>query len=432
MSSSTSSIREFCLNHALFSHHDHTHNFEQFDKGRPGYDFRSLLGYAGADLTTAAGARPAEPADEEVRVAAHWSRIRTTGYGRAVTLGCKALFDLDYAPENFEAITEALRKAIEGKSAAEVYDYFLREKANNRWVLQDMHFMPGNDLALKEGIYPDYYRHAWRMDGLFTITDAGPVETLARTTGIDVLSLDDLVKAMNASIDKFRATGRLAAFKIGIAYGRDLVVGDPTRHEAERAFNRIRSRKTFHDGIQQNTGAVNALEARPLADYMFHRLMHRASDEDMPVQIHTGYLAGNWGSLNGTKASNLIPVFEKYRRVRFDIFHASWPWTSELGAIAKNYPNVYPDMCWAWTMNPAQCERALSEWLDGVPFNKIFGYGADTGLVWCNVGYSIQARIGIARVLEQKIDAGYFSPSTAEEVASAIMVKNGEEFYGLG
>ncbi len=234
MTSSSSSIREFCLNHALFSHHDHTHNFEQFDKGRPGYDFKSLLGYAGADLATAAGARPVESADQEARVAAHWSRIRTTGYGRAVTLGCRALFDLDYAVENFEAITEALRKAIDGKSAAEVYDYFLREKANNRWVLQDMHFMPGNDLAFKEGIYPDYYRHAWRMDGLFTITDAGPVETLARTTGIDVLSLDDLVEAMNANIDKFRATGRLAAFKIGIAYGRDLVVGDPTRHAAER------------------------------------------------------------------------------------------------------------------------------------------------------------------------------------------------------
>ena len=432
MSSSSSSIREFVMSHALFSHHDHTCNFEDFDKVRAECDFKSLLGYAEADLTTAAGARPVESADQEARVAAYWSRIRTTGYGRAVTLGCRELFDLEYEPGNFEAITGAFQKAMEGKSAAEVYDYFLREKANNRWVLQDGHFRPGQEAMIEKKLYPDYYRFAWRMDELFAITDGGPIGTLERATKMDVLSLDDLVKAMNANIDRFLASGRLAAFKVGIAYERDLVVGDPTRHEAERAFNRIRSRKTFHDGIQQNAGAVNALEARPLADYMFHRLMHRANDEDMPVQIHTGYLAGNWGSLNGTKASNLIPVFEKYRRVRFDIFHASWPWTSELGAIAKNYPNVHPDMCWAWTMNPAQCERALSEWLDGVPFNKIFGYGADTGMPSGNVCYSAQARIGLARVLEQKIEAGYFSPSTAEEVASAIMVKNGEEFYGLG
>ena len=424
-------IRDFVMNHPLFSHHDHHCNFKVFEEGRQVYGFGSLMGYASADLTAAAGARPAKLPDSETQLAHYWPKICTTGYGRAVSLCCKLLFDLDYAPENFPEITQALRSALEGKSAGEVYDYFVKEKANNKWVLQDGYFRPGQENLLQEEMYPGYYRFAWRMDDLFAITNAGPVETLARVTDTDVLSLDDLVKAMNVNIDTFKATGTLAAYKIGIAYQRDLVVTDPTRHEAELAFSRIRNRKTFYNGIQQNAGAVNAHEARPLADYMFHRLMQRANDEDMPVQIHTGYLAGNWGSLGGTKAMNLVPVFEKYRRVRFDIFHASWPWTSELGAIAKNYPNVYPDLCWAWTMNPAESERTLSEWLDGVPFNKIFGYGSDTGLPWCNVGYSAQARIGIARVLEQKIQAGYFSQSTAEEVASAIMLKNGEEFFGL-
>jgi len=76
-------------------------------------------------------------------------------------------------------------------------------------------------------------------------------------------------------------------------------------------------------------------------------------------------------------------------------------------------------------------ERTLCEWLDGVPFNKIFAFGADTVLPWCDVGYSTQARRGIARVLEKKVRKGFFSESTAEEVASAIMLKNGEQFYGL-
>ena len=135
--------------------------------------------------------------------------------------------------------------------------------------------------------------------------------------------------------------------------------------------------------------------------------------------------------LAGTRALHLVPVLEKYRRARFDLFHASWPWTSELGALAKNYPNVYPDLCWAWTMNPAASERALAEWLDGVPFNKIFGFGADSGVPWNNAGYGLQARLGIANVLEQKIRDGHFSPATAREVAAAIMLENGERFYGL-
>ena len=254
---------------------------------------------------------------------------------------------------------------------------------------------------------------------------------LEPSTGISILTLDKFVEAVNAKISLLKAATRMGAFKVAMAYLRDLEVGDPTRHEAELVFNRIFSHRTFHDDLDQPGAAISQRESRPLTDYMFHRLMERADSDDIPVQIHTGYLAGHWGALQGTKASLLIPVFQKYRRVRFDIFHGSWPWTSELGAIAKNYPNVYPDLCWAWAANTTHAERALSEWLDCVPFNKILAYGADTLWPWCDVGYAIQARIGIARVLEQKIEAGYFSPRTAEEVAEAIMLKNGEQLFGV-
>ena len=67
-----------------------------------------------------------------------------------------------------------------------------------------------------------------------------------------------------------------------------------------------------------------------------------------------------------------------------------------------------------------------------MPFTKIFAYSADTGLPWNNVGYSLQAKIGIARVLEAKIVAGYVSQRTAEEIAECIMLRNGEELFGLG
>ncbi len=427
-----SAIREFVMNHPLFDHHDHHSNFYEFDANRESYDFQSLLGYANADLVTAEGVRPPKGEMDRERIAGLWPKIRVTGYGRAVTLVCQELFGLDYAPENFDAITEALQASLAGKSASEVYDYYVHERAQNKWTLQDGHFRLDNASALKEAVYPSSYRFAFRMDELFDIVDAAPIEALEGFTDRSIHTLDQFVGAMNAAIDRFHTTGKLAAIKNGMAYRRDLVVGDPTRHQAELAFNRIRSRKVFWDGIQQNNGAVDAAAGRPLGDYMFHRLIQRACDQDLPVQIHTGYLAGNWGSLAGTKASNLIPIFDKYRTVRFDIFHASWPWTSELGTIAKNYPNVWADMCWAWAMNPAESERTLSEWLDGVPFNKIFAYGADTGLPWNNVGYSLQAKIGIARVLEAKIVAGYVSERTAEEVAECIMLRNGEEFFGLG
>jgi predicted TIM-barrel fold metal-dependent hydrolase len=427
----SSDVRDFVMQCPLFCHHDHHCSIEEIEEKRSQYDAASLLGYADADIETATGPESHGEWSPQERVAAQWPQIRTTGYGRAVTLTSKALFDLDYSPENFRAITERLQSMLSDRSAAEVYDYVVKEKANIEWVVQDGHFEPGNEELLKRTMYPNYYRFAWRMDKLFSIGDPSPMELLEQVTGISVVSLRSLVRAMNANIDKFRQTGRLAAFKLGIAYERDLVIGDQSSHEAELAFSRIRRQAAPRNRLKPDAGAIDPMEARPLADYLLHRLLERANDEDIPIQVHTGYLAGNWGALERTKALNLIPIFRKYRRVRFDVFHASWPWTSELGAIAKSYPNVYPDMCWVWAMNPTESERTLDEWLDAVPFNKIFAFGADASLPWCDVGYSIQARLGIARVLERKVQRGFFSVMTAKEVASAIMLENGERFHGV-
>ena len=335
-----STIREYVMRHALFCHHDHHNSYADFDAERESYSFESLLGYAGADLVTAEGTRPPKGPMDAERIARLWPKIRVTGYGRAVSLGCRELFGLDYAPENFEAITEALQTAIKGKSAAGVYDYFVHEVAMNKWTIQDGNFRLDSASAFQDDMYPTSYRFAFRMDDLFNMVDAAPIEMLERFCDLSIHTLDQFVEALNIAIDRFKATGLMAALKNGMAYRRDLIVGDPTHHEAELAFNRIRSRKAFWGGVQQNNGAVGVSEGRALADYMFHRFIQRACDDDIPVQIHTGYLAGNWGSLNGTKASNLIPILEKYRGVRFDLFHASWPWTSELGAMAKEFPSV--------------------------------------------------------------------------------------------
>ena len=425
----SSDLGEFVMQHPLFSHHDHHASFKMFEDRRPEHDALSLLGYATADLATAGGPRVEGDVPLRQRATEHWSKIAATGYGRAVTLGCRALFDLDFCPENFDAITERLQAALADRSPSEVYDYFNKEQANVHWVLEDSCFDQGNPDFLDEKTYPQYYRFAWRLDKLFAIRNAKPIEELQELTGVSIDTLDEFVVAMHASIDAFKATGRLAAFKLGIAYLRDLRVGDPTIQQAQHGFDHVRAQPVEDEGL--GGGVVDPVEARMLSDYMLHRLLDRADDENIPVQIHTGYLAGNWGALESTRAMFLAPVLRKFRGVRFDIFHASWPWTSELGVIAKNYPNVYPDMCWAWTMNPTGSERTLSEWLDSVPFNKIFAFGADTGLPWCEMGYATQARRGIARVLEEKVAKGCFSEATAREIATAIMIENGKTFHGM-
>lgn len=422
-------VREYVETHPIFCNHNHHLDFASFDAARARFDHTSLLGYAEADVTSAAGTG-------SERLEQLWRFVRTTGYGRAVELTCRELFGMEYEPANFERITSALRAFLGERPAGEIYDELVRKRVNCLWVINDGIRLEGEWVSpgvtsFRADRYPAYYRFAFRPDRLFSIVDDSPIVALERASGVEVRSVGRLVEALNVLVDRLKASIPLASFKIGIAYDRDLGVGDPTSAQAERAFCRIRSRKIAWDGIQQNQGAVSAREGRALSDYILRRFLERASDEDIPVQVHTGYLAGNWGALAGSRALKLLPLFDSFRRVRFDVFHGSWPWTEELGAIAKAYPNVWIDMCWAWTMTPSGCERALYEWLDEVPFNKIFAFGADTTLPWCDVGYAKQARLGIAHVLERKVKSGELSETSAREVADAIMLENGLRFYRL-
>jgi predicted TIM-barrel fold metal-dependent hydrolase len=176
---------------------------------------------------------------------------------------------------------------------------------------------------------------------------------------------------------------------------------------------------------------LSGAELRPLHDYLLHTYIQRANDEDIPVQIHTGYLAGIQRDLRNINPMQLIPLLLRYRNTRFDLFHAGWPYTEEMGAIGKNYPNVWISLCWAWTMNPIAVERALDSWLDCVPYNKIIGFGGDAKHPLAVYGYAIQAREGLARVFEKRIERGDMDEVLAKDAARAIMLTNGCELHGV-
>jgi predicted TIM-barrel fold metal-dependent hydrolase len=208
----------------------------------------------------------------------------------------------------------------------------------------------------------------------------------------------------------------LACFKTAIAYVRDLDFKQVSFEKASTIFGKIRMGKPCED-------------IRPLHDYLLHMQLRWADTYGLPMQIHTGYLAGNWQDIRQGDPSKLIPLFIEYPNVRFDLFHASWPYSEFMAAVAKQFPNVSLDMCWAWAMAPVQMERTLDEWLSSVPNNKIIGFGGDAISPFASIGYAVQARMGIANCLERKIKRGEYSQATAEMVARKIMWQNGLEIF---
>jgi len=108
------------------------------------------------------------------------------------------------------------------------------------------------------------------------------------------------------------------AFKDQSAYERPLSYENPSYGQAEEAFNWFmedpRRSLSYPDGN------------RPLGDYLLHQFMRMARDLDLPVQLHTGHMAGIRNEISKANAVHLTRLLELHRDTRFDLFHANWPY----------------------------------------------------------------------------------------------------------
>ncbi|TFG73358.1 MAG: hypothetical protein E4H27_00910 [Anaerolineales bacterium] len=239
-----------------------------------------------------------------------------------------------------------------------------------------------------------------------------------------VTSLDEYLEACREIFQGHKAYGAVT-FKDQSAYTRTLDYGNPSRSEAEAIFNGFmedpRRSAAYPDGI------------KPLDDFLFHAFMRMARDLDLPVQIHTGHMAGIRNDITKTNAVKLTKVIELHRDVRFDLFHANWPYAGELLYMGKNYPNVSLDFCWANIIDPVYCQNMFKQALSSVPHGKIHGYGSDFGgsveRAWAHADI---ARDNIAIALSDMVEMEYLDLDEAKSVAYDWLFGNANAFFRLG
>jgi predicted TIM-barrel fold metal-dependent hydrolase len=162
---------------------------------------------------------------------------------------------------------------------------------------------------------------------------------------------------------------------------------------------------------------------------MVHTVIQLAAKRGLPIQIHTGLQEGNENILVNSKPTLLVNLFREYKEARFDVFHGSYPYTGELASLAKNFPNVYADLCWLHIISPFKARQTLSEWLDTIPSNKIFGFGGDYRFIEGVYGHAVIARYNIARVLTEKVEEGIYSKSEAVQIAHKLLKDNAHELF---
>lgn len=348
-----------------------------------------------------------------------WRRTAHTGYAQVTRLVLKRFYDEDALtldalkrmqdrlldltdPAAFEAILE------EANIAARVLDVWPDVK---KVVDGTLELTPRGYLAIS---LPQY--HAVRSYN----------EVQQRVAPLDrrVTSLDEYLEACRELFEAHKAYGAVT-FKDQSAYTRTLAYGNPTRAEAEAVFNWFmadpRRAAAYPDGV------------RALDDYLFHAFMRMARDLELPVQIHTGHMAGIRNEISKTNAVGLTSLIELHRDVRFDLFHANWPYGGELLFLGKNYPNVALDFCWANIIDPVYCQSLFKQALSSVPHGKIHGYGSDFGgsvdRAWA---HATIARDNIAIALSDMVEMDYLGLDEAKEVAHAWLFGNANDFFGLG
>jgi hypothetical protein len=100
-------------------------------------------------------------------------------------------------------------------------------------------------------------------------------------------------------------------------------------------------------------------------------------------------------------------------------------------SIAKNYPNAYMDMCWAWIINPLAAKDFLKKYILTAPVNKICTFGGDYIPVELVPGHAAIARQGIGQALSELVDEGWIRLDEAMNLTDVIMHRNARSLYRL-
>jgi hypothetical protein len=389
--------------------------------------------YASSDLVSAGMPRPVLdrvrdpelPLDERwAEFAPYWKVARTTGYGRALLLAVRDLFEVEDINESTYA---GLSERIAASNSSGWYHHVLKERAKIHVSLLDL--LEDRDPTPLEEVDRRFFAPVLRVDRFLNLCDRAGLMEIERKSGSHVHSLDDLVAAMDVIFERAVAAS-VAAVKVAVAYDRSLVFDKVTRYEAERVFNQLtRYPIPSPDTVPQPP--ISFGDAKPLQDYMMHQALHRAISYDLPIQIHTGLQEGNGNFLSNAHPLQLVNLLIEYPEARFDLFHAGYPYQSEIATLGKNFPNVYVDLCWLHVISPWVARQTLHEWIETVPSNKIFAFGGDYMFVEGTYAHARMARDNVAQVLSEKVVDGYLTEAEAISLAHAFLRDNALSFFRL-
>jgi hypothetical protein len=423
-------LREYMDTIKVVNAHEHQRWFAEYEGHA--YNFYTLLNhsYLQADLVSAGAPGLKSEAINQGDLEALWKTqgpyldfSRNTSYYSHFLVGFRILYGFEdpfFTEENVRALSAEI---AENYSRREEWYEKAFHQAGFETMFVDQYWDPYNTeldsryFTLVFNINPLVSSIAFREQ--LTAKDA-PRQTniykLSEEEGNPIKTLDDYLAAADRLLQKFQDRS-VVGLKNSMAYGRSLDYAEVSYNDAKELFARP-------------SGALSPAEKKALGDFMFHWIVEKSVALELPIQIHTGYLAGNGNVLENSRPTKLNNLFLKYPRVKFVLFHGGYPWTGEYAALGKMFPNVFLDLVWLPQISREAAVRGLDEMLDTVPYNKFF-WGGDCHFIEESAGSLAFGKDVVANVLAGRVERGLMTEDLAREVARKIFRDNAIRFFKL-
>ncbi|RPI87911.1 MAG: hypothetical protein EHM41_03230 [Chloroflexi bacterium] len=351
-----------------------------------------------------------------------WHATEHTAYARVTKLVLKNVYG------ESELTRAALDRVAEKLSGMDEARYFkIIEEAGIRAMMVDvLGWIHGDMESFLEGkkTYPsNFYPLAPLPEFHLTAINWEYIQRIGGLAGMHITSLDEFLEAVFSAFQKLIEKGAIG-LKDQSAYIREISYDLVPKSDAERLMNRV---------LSDPKASLGWPESKPLNDYLFHEYMRYARQLKIPVQVHTGLLAGQYERVERSNAAKLASVLELHREVRFDLFHGNWPYLGDLLFLGKNYPNVSLNLCWVHIIDPAYAIELMERAVLTIPHTKIHAFGGD----YCDVPEFAAAHLTIARqniaaALTNLIEGGWLEEEQAVCIAKDWLFNNPNRFFNLG
>jgi predicted TIM-barrel fold metal-dependent hydrolase len=332
---------------------------------------------------------------------------RATGFYRYQLPAFRDLYGVD-----FDRITDDQAAELDAKIFANYRDdrwvhQVVTERANIELMINDPYW--GRfDFVTRYPFEVLVFNVTTLLDGFHPTEFQQPADDpyhFAREQGLEVKSLDDYLAVLDRLFRVAKEKGAVC-LKSTRAYQRTLRFENVPEDRAERVFGRPRKE-------------LSPAEVQEFQDFIMWRLVELSVKYELPFQIHTGH-----GRLQGSNPLLLVDLIEANPRTKFILFHGGYPWVGETGAIVLRHgSHVWADSVWLPTISPTLARRALHEWLEVMPSDRIL-WGADCNHAEGIYGATVVTRRVLAEVLAEKVDRGELLEEHALRIGRQILRDN--------